>query len=83
MAPVNLCIEEDCFDGGCTNKFIVEHEAAVVQTKSRSVVGVMAYTEPKCQCAASMVEAVEGPQRCRPTSCLNNGTCVESWGDIK
>ena len=83
MSPVDLCEEDTCWEGGCTNVLITRPEAITVNTKGTAVVGVQSYVETRCECAGDMYDVPVNPQRCTDVTCLNGGTCRETWGDVQ
>lgn len=84
QSPVNDCAlsEELCeLEDGCTNQLLISDTPLVVNTNATSLVGVMAYNEAICICAARHFDhslasnkSVHGSS-CKANSCFNEGVC--------
>ena len=84
QVPIDECILMECWDGGCTNSLKIRDEPLTVNGDRSSLVGVYAYIEGGCTCGArDFSDIPENPQVCRGDSCLNGGTCRETWGDVQ
>ena len=80
MTPVDLCLEEVCESGGCSNVLRTTMEPLTINTNATSMIGVTSYVEAVCKCAARVFKKEE--LKCRPDSCANGGTCVKRETDI-
>ncbi|CAG7733720.1 unnamed protein product [Allacma fusca] len=59
----------------CTNVLKTLESPYIIYTNESTFVGVNAFVEPKCECAA-----VETLDTCLPNPCLNNGICRSVGG---
>ena len=74
MVPIDECLKEICESGGCSNRLVTTGDPLLVNTNSTTLIGITAYIEARCECAAR--EFSSGTDiECRPDSCLNGGTC--------
>ena len=80
MVPIDECMSERCESAGCSNTLVTSGVPLVVNTNGTAMVGVTAYVEAECTCAAR--EFKEEDSMCRPGSCLNGGSCVQREFDF-
>ena len=73
-----------CYDLGCSDDLVVGDKPLVVNTMGTSMAGVAAVVEANCVCRATHpLKMQENPQKGDSSSCLNGGTCQETWGDFE
>lgn len=82
MVNIDECQKEICESGGCSNILHVdERKPSVVNTKTKSFVGLGTKIVAECQCKA---RDFVRPLKCAPDFCFNGGTCFkDNWGDVK
>ncbi|WAR12271.1 CADN-like protein, partial [Mya arenaria] len=73
MVNVDMCLQETCESGGCSNILKVADTPNYVNANGTSFVGVGTSVVAECVCAATDFSA---PVGCSPTYCLNGGQCV-------
>jgi hypothetical protein len=77
MAPIDECLSsERCESGGCTSSLIMGSQPLLINTNGTSIVGLMAYVQVHCTCAARTFRGADAVE-CRHDVCLNGGTCQQ------
>lgn len=76
-APVDECLIEKCFSGGCTNRHIVKVQPLLVTAGSTSFAGINTTFGYECACKTQMYTN-EAPV-CDAYSCYNGGNCTQNW----
>lgn len=81
MVNVDMCLQETCESGGCSNVLKIGDEPNYVNANGTSFIGVATTVVAECVCQATDFSA---PPSCTPGYCLNGGTCEKDhWGDVK
>ncbi|CAH1778847.1 unnamed protein product [Owenia fusiformis] len=73
--PVDECYKEICESGGCENRLITTNKPLLINSNGTSLVGVTAYIEADCVCAAKTFS--DNLETCSFGVCKNGGTCVD------
>ena len=81
MTPIDECLKERCESGGCSNVLNIAGNPLLVNTNGTSLIGITAYIEASCTCAARTFDTRDDIT-CRPDSCLNGGTCTQRKHDF-
>ena len=80
QAPVSPCQSDPCYSGGCQDDVVTSGEAHVVRTSQTTFVGLDVSTVKSCQCASG---PLMNSDKCEIDTCLNNGTCTETYAGYK
>jgi hypothetical protein len=82
-SPIDLCREEfkDCWDLGCTTEVTYDTGPYLVNTNQTSLVGANATFTQGCVCATN--DFTDAAPKCDLNSCMNGGTCQETWNGFK
>jgi hypothetical protein len=76
-SPIDECNGKECWGKGCHNKLVISEEPSLVNTNKTAFVGLDSYFDPICQCEDYDFDMA--PMECTLTTCLNGGTCIETW----
>lgn len=81
MVNINLCEEESCLSGGCTNYLEIGNDPVMINANATSFVGVDTKVVKKCICGA---RDFSQPIKCTPDYCYNGGQCEQDrFGVVK
>ena len=81
MVNIDMCLQEKCESGGCSNILEVGDKPNYVNTNGTSFIGIATTVRADCQCKATNFSS---PPECTPGYCYNGGTCIkDEWGDVK
>jgi len=81
MSPIDLCYDNyvQCWSSGCVTKKTVDSDPVLVNANASSFVGIDVKYARSCD---DFSDPWSDP-KCSETSCLNNGTCQQSWSGYK
>ena len=81
MVNVDMCLQEMCESGGCSNILHISDKPNYVNANGTSFVGVGTSVVADCRCLATDFSM---PMECTPNYCLNGGQCIkDEWEDVR